>query len=276
MDSMEAMEAEPVTNVGSPRKDELSLSKLPCAPKVSSSAAALRHAGEVIPNLWVGNIRSVSLIEELIRMSTERCARHLENRKQDRTKQRAAVTLTVISVISNPNLLKFVADSLDERRKYFLHQQQLHNEQKADTTTNGERDGLECDASAVEKKAEQCETVRSRRSGAIDSTITSSENNFVRTEANKTADLRVSDFFDIHIRHIEVPLRDSLDSDLMSILRESLATIDEALGVCHDSINGQCGNRFVDGKISVEDDFRICLVHCAKGCSRSAECYAKC
>jgi hypothetical protein len=199
-------------------------------------------------------------------MSRKRCAR-----KEDRVKRGATVTFTVISVISNPNLLKFVADSLDNKRRYFLHQQHLRNQQKSDNSHNVEQDGLEYHASAVEEKAEHYEIVRSRRARSIKSSIiNNSENNVVPMQADETTDTSFSEIIDIDIRHIEVPLRDSLDSDLISILRETLATIDEALGVCQNSIKRPRNNWVKKDILSpIEDDFRICLVHCAKGASRS-------
>lgn len=262
---MDSTEAEPATQTGTSRREELTSTKPSCAPKVSASVMALRHAAEVIPNLWVGDIRSVSYMEDLVRMSSKNCAR-----EQDRVKRGAAVTFTVISVVSNPNLLKFIADSLDQKRRYFLNRQHLRNEEKSDKSHHVEQDGLEYHANAVEEKSEQYEIVMSRRACSIESSIIHSEHNLVPIHADETTDTSVSENIGIDIRHIEVPLRDSLDSDLMSVLSEALAAIDEALGVCQHSINRRRNKWLEKDSLSpTEDDFRICLVHCAKGVSRS-------
>lgn len=76
------------------------------------------------------------------------------------------------------------------------------------------------------------------------------------------------------IRHVIIPLKDAVNSDLLSVLPNALTAIDEALGH-HANHTTQVADLENDSKSTNntnEDDYnlqRICLVHCAKGASRS-------
>ncbi len=67
----------------------------------------------------------------------------------------------------------------------------------------------------------------------------------------------------IRIRHEIIELKDLAESDLLSVLPDALMLIDEALG--YQTTRGS------DGSNSNSDIIqqRICLVHCARGASRS-------
>eukprot|EP00956_Cyclotella_meneghiniana_P027381 scaffold61154_cov20-Cyclotella_meneghiniana.AAC.3 len=83
----------------------------------------------------------------------------------------------------------------------------------------------------------------------------------INSEFNKTQPITHNsyDVKTIDICHVQVPLRDSLDADLMTVLNETSASIDNALGM-HPNHQPNPNNTH---------DVRICLVHCAKGASRS-------
>lgn len=98
------------------------------------------------------------------------------------------VSLTVISVLSNPNLIRFATDALDKQRKQFSH--------------------------------------------------------------------------NIETKHVVVDLKDTVNSDLLSVLPRALAEIDEALRDANP-IPSQGKER------TTNIMQRVCLVHCAKGASRS-------
>ena len=59
---------------------------------------------------------------------------------------------------------------------------------------------------------------------------------------------------ELEIRHVTIPLKDVAESDLLAVLPDALAAIDSALGC---DVADNCNSR------------RICLVHCARGASRS-------
>lgn len=177
--------------------------------KSKTHDAVLRHAGEVLPGLWVGDIRSVSFIDDLVRMS----AKNEEN-------QKPSATITVISVMSSTNLLKYLADLLEGKQKQM------------------------------------------QQSGANES-----ENN------NNAASDNSHGLNSIDINHIKVSLHDSLDADLISVLRDTLPLIDEALGIPHDTMqctmSEQKDNTSSKTYNKSNHNVRVCLVHCAKGASRS-------
>lgn len=128
-------------------------------------------AGEVLPGLWVGSLMSVYYLTRLIQHSNE-------NKE---------VVMTVISVLSNPNLVSMTTQALEEQRRILLNDDKL---------------------------------------------ITS-------------------------INHAVIPLKDTVNSDLKSILPNAMSAIDEALFDHHRcSDNEDCHHN---------SQTRICLVHCAKG-----------
>jgi hypothetical protein len=202
----------------------------------ATSQRALRHAGEVIPRLWVGDIRSVSYIEDLVTISTRNCHRSIEVQE----KPKHTVTVTVISVMSSVKLLKYVSDLLEQKQEQLMNDQQLlHNEPHQ----MGE------DATSTEQNAASNDTTTN--DGTIAKEMFDTQSKTVNT-----------DFESIKIHHMKVMLRDSMDADLMSTLKETSAFIDEALGCSLKT--AQINNSDI-----TNDDFRICLVHCAKGASRS-------
>jgi hypothetical protein len=67
----------------------------------STSVPTNYAAGEVLPGLWVGNLMSVYNLTRLIQHSNE-------NKE---------VVVTVISVLSNPNLISMATKALEEQRR---------------------------------------------------------------------------------------------------------------------------------------------------------------
>lgn len=141
----------------------------------STSVPTNYAAGEVLPGLWVGNLMSVYNLTRLIQHSNE-------NKE---------VVVTVISVLSNPNLISMATKALEEQRR-------LQND---------------------------------------DTIITS-------------------------VNHIVIPLKDTVHSEFKSILPSALSAIDEALLFGHH----HCSDK---EEYHHNSQRRICLVHCAKGESRS-------
>jgi hypothetical protein len=147
--------------------------------------------GEVLPNLWVGNLMSVSKL-----LQTQAAPPHLH----------LTTSITIISVLSNKNLIRLVKDILEQYRL---------------------KQGTDDVNSAT------C------------------------------------------IRHEVIELKDVAESDLLSILPDALKLVDEALGhhpnnhdrsfqtipVCNKNDNEE---NDINGQLR-----RICLVHCARGASRS-------
>lgn len=163
-------------------------------------------AGEVLPGLWVGNLMSAFHLGHLAQESTD-----IGSSSTDR---RVAVVVTVISVLSNPNLIKLVTDALEGQRRLKVG--------KPATSNNAEN-------------------YRYRR-------------------------------IIIGINHIVIPLKDTVDSDLSS-LPNALTAIDEALGknvtLSSPSTNDCLPTDFDRDDVKYHNQRRICLVHCARGASRS-------
>lgn len=164
-------------------------------------------AGEVLPGLWVGNLMSAFHLGHLAQESTD-----IGSSSTDR---RVAVVVTVISVLSNPNLIKLVTDALEGQRRLKVG--------KPATSNNAEN-------------------YRYRR-------------------------------IIIGINHIVIPLKDTVDSDLSSLLPNALTAIDEALGknvtLSSPSTNDCLPTEFDRDDVKYHNQRRICLVHCARGASRS-------
>ena len=138
--------------------------------------------GEVIPGVWVGNLISVSKMLKLLHESSS-------NKEKE-------IHLTIISVLSNPNLIRLVFDILEQNR---LKQRSTHSD--ADSHT-------------------------------------------------------------LRIRHEIIELKVLAETDLLSVLPDALTLIDDALGCQTASGNDDEGN-------NDNNQQRICLVHCARGASRS-------
>ena len=148
-------------------------------------------AGEVLPGLWIGNLMSVSHLDNLSQQSTS------SDISSSNKSLRKNVIITVISVLSNPNLIRFATDALEQQRLKY---------------------------------------------------------------ANNDAQFSL---FDIH--HVIIPLKDAVDSDIISVLPNALESIDEALhGTNINSSSSSDGDNNKSNNLQ-----RICLVHCAKGASRS-------
>ena len=216
-----------------------------------NEGAALRHAGEVIPGLWVGDIRSVSYIDDLVQMSRDRCSGPDQNvRERGRD-----VRITVISIMSNKNLINFVADLLEQKQKYYLDKQQLQNE-------------------------EQREHGEVKKSGSTSMKDKCYKNENVKHENNDSAGEKAGD--SIHytgqisstanhmkVHHITVPLRDSIDADLLGVLNETSNRIDEALGKFSLQSTPKKNETNIGAASTGDEEANLCLVHCAKGASRS-------
>lgn len=137
--------------------------------------------GEVLPGLWVGNLMSVSKLLQ--------------------TQAATPLHLTIISVLSNQNLIRLVKDILEQ-----------HSLKQG----TGDLNSAAC----------------------------------------------------ISIRHEVIELNDLAESDLLSILSYALKLVDEALGHCQTiSTSDKSDNEGND--TSGQQKRKICLVHCARGASRS-------
>ena len=139
--------------------------------------------GEVITGLWVGNLLSVSKMLKLLHESSS-------NKEKE-------IHLTIISVLSNTNLIRLVSDILEQNR---LKQRSTHSDADSHTT--------------------------------------------------------------LRIRHEIIELKDLAETDLISVLPDALTLIDDALCCQTASSNDDDGN-------NNHNQQRICLVHCARGASRS-------
>mmetsp|Transcript_17792 Transcript_17792/g.37160 ORF Transcript_17792/g.37160 Transcript_17792/m.37160 type:complete len:296 (-) Transcript_17792:53-940(-) len=192
--------------------------------------------GEVLPGLWVGNLMSVSNLAHLVKKSTQETSSNISNESKEEKK----AIVTVISILSNKTMIRFVVDALAQQRL-----QQQHSIMGADISHNN-------------------------------------KNNDCRWHNQKCMD----------IKHVIIPLKDTVHSDLLSVLPNVLSAIDDALGrntdkfphrdddVTIPTTSDACTK--IQSKIihdnttepAVRNDYggsaeKICLVHCAKGASRS-------
>ena len=159
------------------------------SPEVLSRHIPQSSAGQVLSGLWIGNLMSVSHLDDII-STTPRSGSNTSLVSDEKKKD---VVITVISVLSNPNLIRLATDLMGKQRN--------------------------------KKDAEDC---------------------------NST-----------DIKHVVIQLKDTVDSDLSSILPSALEAIDRAL-------LGQNSNMQSTRDEKNSDNIqRICLVHCAKGNSRS-------
>ena len=208
----------------------------------------------------MGDIRSVSFIKNLVRLSIKRY--HLDDAKGNTGEQKANVTVTVISVMSSVNLLKYVADLLEEKQKLYEQKKQLQIDGDADQQPLEKQRRVACNISAIKDEHSTDNIVPDCADDTSDK-LTGLKDSISRD---------LSSFDDIQFDHVKVPLRDSLDTDLMTVLSETLDKIDNALGLSHSAnidtsdIHCQCND-----STTVRNHVRICLVHCAKGanCSTS-------
>lgn len=198
-----------------------------------------RHAGEVIPGsgLWVGDIRSVSYIEDIVQISTNTHIHHGKIQKNSNT----SVRVTIVSVMSSVNLMKYVADLLGEKQRDLQNKQQRPQNERQHRSID------------VKLKDNNLADVNDAQNDNI---------GYNKKQPRVTHVDQSHNLYDaktIDINHVQVPLRDSLDADLMAALNETTASIDNALGIQHNSQPNPDNTH----------DVRICLVHCAKGASRS-------
>ena len=157
------------------------------SPEVLSRHMPQSSAGQVLSGLWIGNLMSVSHLDDIIHRTVS------DSNTSSLSDNKKTVVVTVISVLSNPNLIRLATDLIEKQRK--------------------------------KKDINDC---------------------------NRTID----------IKHVIIQLKDTVDSDLTSVLPSALEAIDTVLG---PNTNLQSTS---DEKRN--DNFqRICLVHCAKGASRS-------
>jgi hypothetical protein len=163
--------------------------------------------------------------------------------------------------MSSVNLLKYVADLLEEKQKLYEQKKQLQIDGDADQQPLEEQHRVACDISAIKDEHSTDNIVPDCADESSDK-LTGLKDSISRD---------LSSFDDIQFDHVKVPLRDSLDTDLMTVLSETLDKIDNALGLSHSTnidtsdIQCQCNN-----STTIHNHVRICLVHCAKGASRSA------
>lgn len=223
-------------------------------PEPATAQCARRHAGEIIPRLWVGDIRSVSFIEDLLRISTAF------------EKEPTNAIVTVISVMSSANLLQYVSDLLTEKQKHLQQSRYPRNEPLKNHFE------AQCNTSLT-KEENKCIATNSR-----ENECSKADMNGAPSSCSNAAEVNPS-MGSVRIHHIKVPLRDSLEADLMTVLQETLTSIDAALGVSLDKMPRLQGHETVPSKpnddsitttsCTGDNESGICLVHCAKGMSRS-------
>ena len=156
------------------------------SPEVLSRHMPQKSAGQVLSGLWIGNLMSVSHLDD-VQQSMTLCSDSNTSSLSDNKKE---VVITVISVLSNQNLIRLATDLIEKQRKM--------------------------------KDTEDC---------------------------NRT----------MYINHVVIQLKDTVDSDLKSALPSALEAIETAL----------LGPKTNLQPTIDEKNKRICLVHCAKGASRS-------
>ena len=157
------------------------------SPEVLSRHMPQSSAGQVLSGLWIGNLMSVSHLDDIIHSTVSNSNTSLlsDNKK--------TVVITVITVLSNPNLIRLATDLIEKQRK--------------------------------KKDTEDCNR--------------------------------------IDIKHVIIQLKDTVDSDLKSILPSALEAIDTAL------LGLKTNMQSTTDEMRNDNMQRICLVHCAKGASRS-------
>ena len=139
--------------------------------------------------------------------------------QHDEAKEKEKVIVTVISILSNPNLIRFATDALEKQRsELFLSAQQNSQKDQKQQQSIQQEDN---------KQREQ----HSTGNGKIISKVAESIHQNIPEETPTTT-------MELEIHHVIIHLKDSLQSDLKSVLPEALASIDEALG-CMDTSGGK-------------------------------------
>ena len=160
------------------------------SPEVLSRHMPQSSAGQVLSSLWIGNLMSVSHLDDIIHQSTTVCSDSNTSSLSDNKKE---AVITVITVLSNPNLIRLVTDLIEKQRK--KKDMEYYNR--------------------------------------------------------------------IDVKHVIIQLKDTVDSDLTSVLPSALEAIETALLGPKTNLQPT-----IDEKKN-NNIQRICLVHCAKGASRS-------
>ncbi|KAL7546783.1 hypothetical protein ACHAWF_010115 [Thalassiosira exigua] len=182
-------------------------------------------AGEVLPGLWVGNLMSVSRIGDLVVDSFAANKWAPENHKgegsaDDISHGEDQPPLESRALLGNAEVEVTVISVLSDRRLIRLASDQIENQRLHHTKKNADED-------ISRKNSMECNRVP----------------------------------FHFHLfHHAIISLKDTVESDLSSVLPSALQSIDEALG--HGSTASM-------GRSNRNSKRRICLVHCAKGASRS-------
>ncbi|KAL7470226.1 hypothetical protein ACHAXS_010466 [Conticribra weissflogii] len=291
-------------------------------PIKSSPKKYTSSMGQVLPGLWVGNIMSITHIvdvalsfEEPLPSSpsmplpstsasssraeandhpdchTRLCSAH---NSESKTIDNREVIITVISVLSNPNMIRMAKDFVENQRLRLEELQQSHQEecevalmvfQKCAVSGESNEDKQNENETKNDLKHETC-TIHTHNNSAIKHCFPA-----------------------VRIEHRIIELKDSIESDLMSVIPHAINEIDEALGHANNIIidssltkhnnevrrnNNRCNTQDITKKDAHEqsknknkhniDDIkqhvqrdiaktlkskRICLIHCAKGQSRS-------
>jgi hypothetical protein len=149
-----------------------------------------------------------------------------------------------------------------EKRKLFEENKQLQIDGDTDQQPFEQPRRVACNISAIKDEHSTDNIVPDCADESSDK-LTGLKDNILRD---------LSSIDDIQFDHVNVPLLDSLDTDLMTVLSETLDKIDNALGLSHSAnidtsdIHCKCND-----STTVRNHVRICLVHCAKGanCSTS-------
>mgnify|MGYP000689740483 CR=1 FL=1 len=82
------------------------------SPEVLSRHIPQSSAGQVLSGLWIGNLMSVSHLDDII-STTPRSGSNTSSVSDEKKKD---VVITVISVLSNPNLIRLATDLIEKQR----------------------------------------------------------------------------------------------------------------------------------------------------------------
>jgi hypothetical protein len=128
--------------------------------------------------------------------------------------------------MSSVNLLKYVTDLLEEKRKLFEENKQLQIDGDPDQQPLEQQCRVACNIIAIKDEHSINNIVPDCEDESSDK-LTGLKDNILHD---------LSLFDDIQFDHVRVPLcNNSLDTDLITVLSETLDRIDNALGLSHST-----------------------------------------
>ncbi len=298
------------------------------SPTIKSSPKKYTSSmGQVLPGLWVGNIMSITHIVD-VALSFEKsppsspsvsspsvsspstsasssraeandhpdchtrlCSAH---NSESKTIDNREVIITVISVLSNPNMIRMATDFVENQRLR-LEELQLSHQKECEVAST-----------VLQKSAVSGESNEDKQNeNEIDNDL-KHETYTIQRHCHAA---KMYYFPAVRIDHRIIELKDSIESDLMAVIPQAINQIDEALGHANNIIidssctkhnnevrrnKNRCNTQDITKKDAHEQSKnknkhnidgiqqhvqmdnaetpkskRICLVHCAKGQSRS-------